>query len=226
MSTIVPLSLTGGGRMVRPAVLLVPGCLALLAVSALSLMIGPRFIGLTIVIDALLAFDGNDPAHIILWDARLPRTLLGLVSGAALGTSGALIQAMTRNSLADPGILGVNAGAAFFMTIAFAVIGLRTIDVYIWTALMGAVITTLAVYALGATHRDGAAPVRLVLSGFAFSAVLGGIGSSVALLNPQAFDAMRTWSVGSIAGRDLHVVTTIAPFVAVGLIIALAAAAL
>ncbi|MBB6165751.1 iron complex transport system permease protein [Rhizobium wenxiniae] len=157
-------------------------------------------------------------------DYRLPRTLLGILCGAAFGVSGALIQAATRNPLADPGILGVNAGAAFFVTLAVGLFGFQSIEAYLWFAFLGAIVVTVAVYALGAMGRDGATPVRLVLSGVALSAVLGGIGSAITLIDPHAFDAMRFWSIGSIAGRDMKVVEAVRPFIGIGLLVALIAA--
>jgi iron complex transport system permease protein len=197
----------------------------LVAVLALaSLLVGARHIAPSVAFDAFSSYDASSPAHIIVRDYRLPRMLLAVLCGAAFGVSGALIQAATRNPLADPGILGVNAGAAFFVTVAVGLLGWQSIDAYLWAAFLGAIVVTLTVYALGAAGRDGATPVRLVLSGVALSAVLGGVGSAVTLLDPQAFDALRMWSIGSVAGRDMHVVAAVGPFIALGLVIALAAA--
>ncbi|MBD9388530.1 iron chelate uptake ABC transporter family permease subunit [Agrobacterium sp. AGB01] len=200
------------------------GFALLWAISLASILSGTRPVALWTAVDALLSYDASLAEHIIIHDYRLPRTLLGLLCGAAFGVSGALTQAATRNPLADPGILGVNAGAAFFVTIAVGVLGWQSIDAYIWAAFAGAVVVALVVYAIGATGRDGATPVRLVLSGVAIAAVLGGIASSITLLNPSAFDAMRLWSIGSVAGRDMAVVKAVAPFILIGLIIALMAA--
>lgn len=199
--------------------------LALLVAALLtSLLIGARPIAASTALDALFAYDASSAEHIIIRDYRLPRTLLGLLCGAAFGVSGALIQAATRNPLADPGILGVNAGAAFFVTLAVGLFGFHSIDAYLWFAFLGAILVTLAVYALGAAGRDGATPVRLVLAGVALSAVLGGIGSAITLLDPRAFDSMRFWSIGSVAGRNMEIVAAVAPFIGVGLVIALIAA--
>lgn len=205
-------------------IVLLLGALLLAAVLVVSLLVGTRFVPPAVAVDALLSYEANSAEHIIVADYRLPRTLLGVLCGAAFGVSGALIQAATRNPLADPGILGVNAGAAFFVTLAVGLLGFYSIDAYIWFAFLGAIVVTLVVYALGATGRDGATPGRLVLAGVALSAVLGGIGSSITLLNLSAFDAMRMWSIGSVAGRDMEVVTAVTPFIAVGLVIALIAA--
>lgn len=199
------------------------GVILLLAVSLASLLIGARAISVSMAWNALFAYNGALAEHIVISDYRLPRTLLGLLCGAAFGVSGALIQAATRNPLADPGILGVNAGAAFFVTLAVGLLGFHSIDAYLWFAFLGAILVTLTVYALGAAGRDGATPVRLVLSGVALSAVLGGIGSAITLLDPQAFDSMRFWSIGSVAGRNMEIVATVAPFIGLGLLIALLA---
>ncbi|AMD60393.1 ABC transporter permease [Agrobacterium tumefaciens] len=199
------------------------GFVVLVAVSLASLLVGARPIAVSTALDALFAYVTGSAEHIIIRDYRLPRTLLGLLCGAAFGVSGALIQAVTRNPLADPGILGVNAGAAFFVTLAVGLFGFHSIDAYLWFAFLGAILVTLAVYALGAAGRDGATPVRLVLAGVALSAVLGGIGSAITLLDPQAFDSMRFWSIGSVAGRNMEIVATVAPFISMGLVIALVA---
>lgn len=194
-----------------------------MTLSSVSLLYGARSIPLPTIIDALKGYNSLLDEHIIVTHYRLPRTLLGLLCGAAFGVSGALIQAATRNPLADPGILGVNAGAAFFVTMAVGILGWQSIDAYIWAAFAGAVVVTSVVYGLGAAGRDGATPVRLVLLGVAIAAVLGGIGSAITLLDPSAFDAMRMWSIGSIAGRDMAVVTAVSPFIGTGLLIALIA---
>lgn len=122
------------------------------------------------------------------------------------------------------GNTGRQCGAAFFVTLAVGLFGFHSIDAYLWFAFVGAILVTLVVYVLGATGRDGATPVRLVLSGVALSVVLGGIGSAIALLDPHAFDSMRVWSIGSVAGRNMKIVTSVAPFISVGLLIALIAA--
>ncbi|RDL52982.1 Ferric enterobactin transport system permease protein FepD [Ensifer sp. M14] len=186
-----------------------------------SLLLGARHVAVPTVVDALVSYDATSAEHIIIRDYRLPRTLLALLCGAAFGVSGALIQAATRNPLADPGILGVNAGAAFFVTLAVGMFGVHAVESYLWFALAGAISVTLLVYGAASQGRDGATPLRLVLCGIALSAVLGGIGSSITLINPQAFDALRSWSIGSVAGRGMEVVRAVAPFIVCGLVLAL-----
>lgn len=217
---------TADVKRARCLAMAVLGLAFLACLSMASLVLGARPIAISTVVDALLSYDSGSVDHIVIVDYRLPRTLLSLLCGMAFGVSGALIQAATRNPLADPGILGVNAGAAFFVTLAVGLFGFQSIDAYLWFALLGAVLVTLAVYGLGMagggmSGRGGATPVRLVLAGVALSAMLGGIGSSITLLNPQAFDAMRQWSIGSVAGRDMAVVAAVAPVIGIGLVIAL-----
>lgn len=227
----------------RPAGLapaLLSGLVLVAVLSLASLLVGARAVAPSTALAALFAYDGSSVDHIVIMDYRLPRTLLALLCGAAFGVAGALIQAATRNPLADPGLLGVNAGAAFFVSLAVGVFGFQSIHAYLWFALLGAVVVTLAVHALGSSgpggglrgglrggqrgSRDGTTPVRLVLAGVALSAVLGGIGSSLTLLNPQAFDALRQWAIGSVAGRNMTVVIAVAPFIFAGLVIALISA--
>ncbi|MCR6501390.1 iron chelate uptake ABC transporter family permease subunit [Shinella sp. CPCC 101442] len=209
---------------VPSAAWLVFGLLLVLFLATGSLLIGVRPVALPVALDALFSYDPGLPDHLVIRGYRLPRTLLAILCGAAFGVSGALIQAATRNPLADPGILGVNAGAAFFVTLAVGVLGWRSIEASLWSAFLGAIVVTLMVQALGMVGRIGATPLRLVLAGVALSAVLGGLGSAVTLLDPASFDALRQWSVGSVAGRDMQVVLAVAPFIGAGLVVALAAA--
>ncbi len=205
-------------RTILPAVATLALLLALLTIA--SLMLGARPISLAALNAALLHYDPHVTEHIIVRDYRLPRTILCLLCGAAFGTAGALIQATTRNPLADPGILGVNAGAAFAVILAVGIFSFASIGAYVWFALAGAAIAGLLVYTIG-TSAGGSTPVRLLLTGVALSAVLGGIGSSITLLDPQAFDSMRHWQVGTVGGRNMNVAVSVAPFIILGLCLAL-----
>jgi len=195
-------------------------CLAVLLLAVLaSIAVGSRDIPLPTVIDALFAYDDSND-HAIVQSLRLPRTLLGLLIGAALGISGALIQALTRNPLADPGILGVNAGASFFVLIAVGYLGMTSLQSYIWFAFLGAIVTTVMVYAVGSSGRNGATPVTLTLAGVAIGAILGGVSTALTLLNPTAFDRMRYWAAGALSGGSYEAVATVAPFIGLGLLLA------
>lgn len=195
----------------------------LLGCAMLSIMVGSRDLPLETVWQALVAPEQIEE-HFVVRDLRLPRTTVAIIVGAALGTAGALIQALTRNPLADPGILGVNSGAAFAVAVGVGAFGVSSVSQYIWFAFAGALIVTVAVYAIGSAGRGGADPLRLVLAGVALGAALSGLTSAMTLLDPQAFDKMRNWGAGTVVGRSLDVVWPVLPFLAVGLVLALLAA--
>lgn len=199
---------------------LVVAFVVLLAVLLASVMVGSKSIPPRVVWDALF-HPAALPDHFAIRDYRVPRTVVGLAVGMALGVAGALIQALTRNPLADPGILGVHAGASFSVTVAVGLLGVRSIHGYMWFAFGGALVVTLMVLALGST-RQGQSPVVMVLAGVCIGAVLGGVREALQLTNPDAFDAMRSWNAGSLVGRPLEVVWPILPFFAVALVVAFA----
>ncbi|MFD7720043.1 FecCD family ABC transporter permease [Streptomyces sp. NPDC059814] len=195
----------------------------LLVVAVLSVMVGARPIAPGTVWDALFHFDNSDE-HVMVRELRVPRTVTGLVVGAALGLSGALIQAFTRNPLADPGILGVNAGASLAVTFAVAVLGYTGAGQFIWFALAGAFGLTVLVYTLGSIGADRGSPVKLTLAGVAFTAVCGGLTSAMALKNTTTFDVMRFWGVGSIGGRSLDILPVALPLIGAGIVLGLCSA--
>lgn len=197
---------------------LILALVALLVLLVLSVTIGSTAIPPSVVWDALF-HPSVDIDQFAIRDYRLPRTVVGLVIGVALGLAGALIQALTRNPLADPGILGVHDGASFAVTVAVGVLGVRDIQGYLWFAFAGALVVTLMVLALGSTRR-GRSPVVMVLAGVCVGAVLGGAREALQLTNPDAFDAMRSWNAGSIVGRPLDLLWALLPFFAVALVLA------
>jgi len=200
--------------------------LAVLAVLAalviISLAVGTEYLSPATVWHAIVSPDSSNPAHDIVRLRRWPRTVVAVIVGIALGTSGALAQALTRNPLADPGLLGVNSGAACAVVLAVGTFGITSMSGYLVFAFAGALIVTAAVYLVGSAGRGSADPVRLVLGGVALSAVLVGITNALSLSNPRAFDNMRTWVAGSVVGRDWHVIWPVVPFMAVGLVLAFA----
>ena len=185
-----------------------------------SVAIGTRSIGLGEVWRALLDPSlGTDEAAIVQ-GLRAPRTAIGLLAGLALGTAGALMQGHTRNPLGDPGLLGVTAGASLAVVLAISVFGVGTPAGYVWFAFAGALAGTVLVFAIGSVGRGGGTPVTLALAGAALSALLFAVVRTILVSDQQTLDSFRFWVVGSLAGRGADVAWQVAPFVAVGLVLA------
>jgi iron complex transport system permease protein len=182
----------------------------------LSLAVGARVTPLSAVWSVLVDYAPNLPDHLVIVELRVPRTILGLLVGAALGISGAVMQGVTRNPLADPGILGVNGGAALFVVIGITLFGVGSITGYVWFAFAGAAAAAVVVYSISALGREGATPVKLALAGAALSAALAAVTTAFLLLDQATFDQFRFWQVGALAGRDLAIAAQIAPFLIVG----------
>jgi iron complex transport system permease protein len=207
----------------RTVGLVVAGAILLVTVVA-SIAVGAADIAPSTIVDALTAYDSSNDSHVTIMELRVPRTVVGLIVGPAIGLCGALIQAFTRNPLADPGILGVNAGAMFAVAVAVGLFGVTAPLGYVWFALIGAGAVTGGVYLLGSLGGGRATPVKLLLAGVAISAVLGGLTTALTLKYREAFDEMRYWQVGAIGGRDLSLVAQFTPFIVAGLLIGLASA--
>lgn len=196
----------------------------LLVAVLLSVAIGSAMLPLDVVWQALTAPDGS-ASHATISGARVDRTLLGIVVGASLGVAGALMQALTRNPLADPGVLGVNAGAGFAVTLGVAVFGVTRIEEYLPFAFVGAVAGSAVVYLAASGGRAGPpSPLRLTLVGVAFTAVLSGISQTLALIDTETFDRMRFWGAGTITDRPTGTAGDIVPFVLAGLLAAVCCA--
>ncbi len=156
----------------------------------------------------------------VVRELRLPRTAIGLLAGCSLGVAGALMQGHTRNPLGDPGLLGVTAGASFAVVLSIWLFGMSTASGYIWSALAGALLGSVAVYLIGSSGRGGATPVSLALAGSSLSFLLYALVQAITIRETTALDAFRFWVVGALAGRDADVVAQIAPFVVLGLVLA------
>ncbi|WP_404827868.1 FecCD family ABC transporter permease [Conexibacter stalactiti] len=208
------------GRNAGRAAGLAAALAALALVALLSVSIGTRSIPLDQVWSLVWDNDGSQNA-LVVHDLRIPRTLLGLLAGAALGAAGALMQGLTRNPLADPGLLGVNAGAAFAVVAGLAWFGVGDGAERVWFAFLGAALAAALVYGIGARGRAAASPVRLALAGTAVTFALLAAVQGIALGDPQTFSQYRFWAVGSLAGRDAAIVEQVAPFIVAGLLLAL-----
>lgn len=192
----------------------------LVALCLLSLAVGSRPLGLAEAWEGLRAHD-NTVASLIVWRLRLPRTALAVVTGAALAEAGVVMQALTRNPLAEPGILGVNAGASLAVVLSVWLGGITTVSGYLWFAFAGAALAA-ALVQLMARRSGEAGPARLVLAGIALGASLNAITGTITMYDTSAFDSYRFWVVGALEGRDATLLAWVAPFLAVGLVLALA----
>ncbi|SNR43525.1 FecCD family ABC transporter permease [Puniceibacterium sediminis] len=171
----------------------------LVLVMGLSLTVGVRDLTLADYVTAITAFDPYDPAHVTLMSIRLPRLLAALIAGGALGMAGSMMQALTRNPLADPGLLGVNAGAAFALILGTTLLGRADQSTIAMLAFPGAAAASAAVFALGGGLRGDAGPVRLTLAGAALNALLLSLVTAVALIRQDSLDILRFWVAGSLS---------------------------
>lgn len=213
------------GSGARPRAGLVVGMAILVGVLAVvcffSITLGARGVGPATIVKAFLDFDPSSASETVIREIRVPRTLVGIFAGAALGLSGAILQGVTRNPLADPGIMGINAGAAAFIVFGIMVLGVQSISVHIWLAFAGAGFATVLVYGIASFGREGATPVKLALAGAAVTAVLSSLTSAIVMTNVDALNELRFWQVGSLAGRYFPVFWQTAPFIVVGIALAL-----
>ncbi len=198
---------------------------ALVVLLVASLAIGSRLIPTGTVMDALTNFDPGSDDQLVIRFSRLPRTLIGVLAGAALGLAGVLTQSLTRNALAEPGTLGVNAGAAVGVIIGLIATGGASIMVYVWFAFAGAALTSVLVHRLGRTGRSGVDPARLVLAGAALSIVLSALTRALILsADATVYESFRSWATGSLQGRGWESLPVVGTCLVVGLLISLALA--
>ena len=203
---------------------------SLLAVAGavmLSLAFGSRAVSLDEITQGIAAWlQGKDATEIgaIAVQRRIPRTVLALMAGAALAISGALMQAITRNPIADPGILGVNTGASLFVVCGIAFLGISSPFHYLILALVGAALTALFVYVVGSVGAGGATPIKLALAGAATAAALSSLVSAILLPRANAMNEFRFWQVGGVAGANWHTMATVAPLILVATVVAFAMA--
>ncbi|EPR77573.1 ABC-type Fe3+-siderophore transport system, permease component [Leifsonia rubra CMS 76R] len=204
----------------RRWVALAAAIVLLTVVLVLSLALGTRGIEFSQVWPALFAPEPGNNDHLVIRELRLPRTIVGLLAGLALGVAGSVMQGVTRNPLADPGLLGVNAGASLAVVFAISVLSVANPTGYIWFAFAGAAAAASIVYAIGSLGREGATPVKLVLAGTAVTAGITSVISLVLISDTDTLNTYRFWSVGSLASRDLEAVRIVIVFIVIGLVLA------
>lgn len=192
------------------------------ALIVISVMIGSRDVSWA---DAVAALGGStngfDEAAVA---KRIPRTFLAVAVGAALGVSGAVMQGVTRNPLADPGILGVNMGASLAVVTGIAYFGLTSALSFIWVAITGAALAAVFVYVVGSLGRGGATPLKLALAGAATSAALASFVTAIILPRGDISQSARSWQIGGVGGGTWDSISQVLPFLLVGFLISLASA--
>jgi len=211
---------TQGASSARGALVLLLLLIVLAVAVVASLGIGARPLSAAHLLHLLVAPDDSSDA-VVLWELRLPRTLLGLLVGAALGLAGALMQALTRNPLADPGLLGINAGAAFAVVAGLSLAGLDDAPTRLACALLGAALAAGLVYLLGGSAPARGQPLRLILAGIALSASLNACTGIITLFDSVVFDSYRFWAVGALSGQTPGGALTILPLLLIGLLLGL-----
>ncbi|MGE7470298.1 FecCD family ABC transporter permease [Bosea sp. NPDC003192] len=205
----------------RKAVVLITLCCLLTLVAAWSVTLGTARFPFSRVLDAIFAFDGSRE-HLVIASIRLPRMLAGLLAGAGLAVAGAIMQAVTSNPLASPGLLGINAGAAFAVVVAIAAFGAGSDDIHVWSAFAGAVAAAATVQVLGSAGRSGGSPLRLVLAGAVLAGFLTSLTTAILIFDQGTLDIVRLWTAGTLSGRSMAQVAAVSPYILTGLAAALA----
>ena len=212
--------MNGAARTGRARIVLVCVIAILIVAVLLSLGVGARAIAPADVLQALTAPDADNPDHTVILSQRVPRTVIGLLAGAALALAGTVMQGLTRNPLADPGLFGVNAGAAVAVLAAVTVLGIATPTGFVWFAFAGAAAAAVIVALIGSRGPDGGNPAKLALTGAAVTAGLTAVTLMILTTDRQALDVYRYWSVGGLTARGLDAVAAVIAPIAVGLVLA------
>jgi iron complex transport system permease protein len=209
-------------RAPRPVLIgALPLCIAVLLLAVLaSIAFGAADIKLQTVLAAIFSFDAADTNHLIIQTLRLPRAFTAILVGAALGVAGAIMQGLTRNPLADPGLLGIEAGATLAVVGGVYLFHIHSLPVFAVFAFLGASVTALAVYGLGSMGRAGATPFKLTIAGATLSSMLASLTTSILMFNQRSLEEVRFWLAGSVSGREMSLVLEAAPFILGGLLMA------
>lgn len=216
--------MTGSAR-ARRARLLLAGMLVLLVIAVvLSLGVGARPIPPAAVWQALFAPDAASADHAVVLTQRVPRTVIGIIAGASLALAGTVMQGLTRNPLADPGLLGVNAGASVAVLVAIVFLGVASPSGFVWFAFAGAAVSAVVVAVIGSRGPDGGNPAKLALTGAAVTAGLTAVTMLILTTQIVALDVYRYWSVGGLTARGLDAVALVGIPMLVGAILALVSA--
>jgi iron complex transport system permease protein len=213
--------MTASARTRRARVVLAAAIVLLLVSVVLSLGVGARPIAPATVLDALFSPDPSNADHTVLLTQRIPRTVIGILAGAALALAGTVMQGLTRNPLADPGLLGINAGASVAVLGAITLLGVTTATGFVWFAFAGAAVAAVVVAVVGSRGPDGGNPAKLALTGAAVTAGLSAVTLLILTTDYVAIDVYRYWAVGGLTARGMDAVAMVIVPIAVGIGLAL-----
>ncbi|MDF2661540.1 MAG: Iron compound transporter, permease [Paenibacillus sp.] len=203
----------------KTAGLAVSAAMLLLSLAA-SIMLGATNYSWGTAWQAMFQYNEAMPEQIIIRTTRVPRALIAAAVGASLAVAGALMQAMTRNPLAAPSVLGINASATFFLVAAALVFSVDGLYPLLTVSFLGASVGAALVYALGAVGRDGLTPLKIILAGSAITALFSSFTQTLLVLNKQGLNTVLFWLTGSIAGRSPDLLIAVLPFMLAGWIAA------
>ncbi|MBD2448913.1 iron ABC transporter permease [Nostoc sp. FACHB-152] len=206
---------------ISPLVGLIFGLILLLIVLVYSVTLGAAEISLDEILASFVSFDSSYN-HLVIQTVRLPRSLIAVFVGSALAVAGALMQGLTRNPLADPGILGIESGAALAVVVTIFVFGSSSVSVLTLVAFVGAGATAMLVYCLGSLGKGGATPLNLTVAGAALTALISSLTTAILIVSQKTLNEIRFWLAGSLSGRDINILLQVLPFVVIGLIVAFA----
>lgn len=193
------------------------GLVLLVAGMVCSIAFGVTNISWHTIVQSYTDYNGSQE-HLIIQTARVPRAFIAAIAGASLAVAGALMQGITRNPLASPSLFGINAGAAFFIVAGSAFFGASGLTTFATLAFIGAAVTAAIVYILGSIGSDGLTPLKVTLAGAAMTAFFSSLSLGCLLTGGQTFDQVLYWFVGSVAGRDMGIFTTAAPYMGLALL--------
>lgn len=208
--------LTNNGRRITGLFI---GLLLLCIIFVFSILLGYTDTSFKTVIQAFQHFNGSNE-HIIIKEVRLPRALIGTIVGSSLAITGALLQALTKNPLASPDILGVNSGASFFVILGLMFFSISSLQAFAWLAFLGAALTSVIVYFLGSMGREGLTPIKLTLAGAAMAALFSSLAQGFLVMNESALEEVLFWMAGSVQGRSLKILFSVLPYIITGTLIA------
>ncbi|REK74581.1 FecCD family ABC transporter permease [Paenibacillus paeoniae] len=201
---------------------LLGGFVLLIASFILSMRFGFVSISWSDILSSIISYDDGDMNQVVARTARLPRALIAATVGGSLALAGAILQSVTRNPLASPSVLGINAGASIAVVAAITLASIRESEVLMWISFFGAAVAAVAVYALGSLGREGLSPLRIILAGSAMTALFSSLTQGMLVRNESGLQDVLFWLAGSVAGRTIEMLLPVLPFMGVGWLLAFA----